>query len=251
LREANHAAVMRSLKQVLAAFEHESHRNLHSHPIDTSFSGGALTVAGEVPDIASKKRIVHLAHSLGGATELVDHLPAKVESPLGDGALRDSVRVRLLQAADFRNCVIRALVKGQVEMLRGTMDAAGNGDGSGAIEVTVQDGVVTLTGQVISLSHRRLAGVLAWWAGSCREVVNLLDVFPVEEDSDDEIAEAMHLVLETDPCVRADQIVTKSQNHRVTGEGWVSSEAERRQAEQDAWYLDAIDQVVNRIGVRA
>jgi osmotically-inducible protein OsmY len=37
----------------------------------------------------------------------------------------------------------------------------------------------------------------------------------------------------------------------VTLEGWVSSEAERRQAEQDAWYLDAIDQVDNRIDVRA
>jgi osmotically-inducible protein OsmY len=230
------------LKQVLAAFEHESHRNLHNHPLGMNFSGGALTVAGEVPDIASKKRIVHLADSLGGATELVDRLRVKVASPLGDGALRESVCVRLLQTVDFHNCVICALVKGQVEMLRGTIDAAGNGDGSGAIEVTVQDGVVTLTGQVISLSHERLAGVLAWRAGSCREVVNLLDAFPVEEDSDDEIVEALHLLLETDPCVRADQIVIKSQNHRVTLEGWVSSEVGRRQAEQDAWYLDAIDQ---------
>jgi osmotically-inducible protein OsmY len=239
------------LKQVLAAFEHESHLNLHNHPIHMSFSGGALTVAGEVPDVASKKRIVRLAHSVNGAGELVDRLRVKVEAPVGDGALRDGVCERLLLAVDFRNCVICALVKGQVEMLRGTMDAAGNGNGSGAIEVTVQDGVVTLTGQVISLSHRRLAGVLAWWAGSCREVVNLLDVSPAEEDGDGEITEALHLVLETDPCVRADQIVIKSQNYRVTLEGRVSSEAERRQAEQDAWYLDAIDQVVNRIDVRA
>jgi osmotically-inducible protein OsmY len=239
------------LKQVLAAFEHESHLNLHNHPIHMSFSGGALTVAGEVPDIASKKRLVRLAHAFNGAAELVDRLRVRVEPPVGDGALRDRVCERLLQAVDFRNCVICACVKGQVELLRGAMDAAGNGDGSGAVEVTVQDGVVTLTGQVISLSHKRLAGVLAWWAGACREVVNLLEVSPAEEDSDDEIAEALHLVLETDPYVHAEQIVVKSQNHRVTLEGWVSSEAERRQAEQDAWYLDAIDQVVNRIDVRA
>jgi osmotically-inducible protein OsmY len=228
------------LKQVLAAFEHESHLNLHNHPIHMSFSGGALTVAGEMPDIAPKKRIVRLARSFNGAGELVDRLRVKVEAPVRDGALRDSVRERLLHAVDVRNCVICTLVKGQVEMLRGTMDAAGNGDGSGAIEITVQDGVVTLTGQVTSLSHKRLAGVLAWWAGSCRKVMNLLDVSPAEEDSDDEIAEALHLVLEADPCVRADQIVVKSQNHRVILEGWVSSEAERRQAEQDAWYLDAL-----------
>jgi osmotically-inducible protein OsmY len=240
-----------ALKQVLADFEHESHLNLHNHPIHMSFSGGALTVAGEVPDIAPKKRIVRLAHSLNGAGELVHRLRVKVETPVGGGALPDSVCERLLHAVDVRHCVICAFAKGQLEMLRGTMDAAGNGDGSGAIEVTVQDGVVTLTGQVISLSHRRLAGVLAWWAGSCCEVVNLLDVSPAEENSDDESTEALHLVLEADPCVRADQIVVKSQNHRVILEGWVSSEAERRQAEQDAWYLDQIDRVVNRIDVRA
>jgi osmotically-inducible protein OsmY len=239
------------LKQVLAAFERESHRILQNHLIHMSFSGGTLTVAGEVPDIASRKRIIHLAHSLSGAAELVDHLRVRVESPVGDAAMRDSVCERLLQAVDFRNCVICARVKGQVEILRGTMDAAGNEDGSGAIEVTVQDGVVTLTGQVISLSHKRLAGVFAWWAGSCREVVNLLDVFPAEEDNDDEITDALHLVLEIDPSVHADQITIKSLNHTVTLEGWVSSEAERRRAEQDAWYLDAIDQVVNRIDVRA
>jgi hypothetical protein len=46
------------------------------------------------------------------------------------------------------------------------MDQVGN-DGSGVVEVTVEDGVVTLTGQVISLSHRRLASVTAWWVGGC------------------------------------------------------------------------------------
>jgi hypothetical protein len=58
------------LKQVLAAFERESHLILQNHLIHMSFSGGTLTVAGEVPDIASRKRIIHLAHSLSGAAEL-------------------------------------------------------------------------------------------------------------------------------------------------------------------------------------
>ncbi|MGX7002408.1 hypothetical protein [Caballeronia sp. KNU42] len=41
------------LKQVLAAFEHESHLNLHDRPIHISVNDCTLTVAGEVPDIAS------------------------------------------------------------------------------------------------------------------------------------------------------------------------------------------------------
>jgi osmotically-inducible protein OsmY len=116
--------------------------------------------------------------------------------------------------------------------------------------VTVEDGVVTLTGQVISVSHRHLASVTAWWVGGCRDVVNLLELVPAEADSDNEMSEALRLVLETDPRVRAEQITINVENHSVALAGWVASEAERRQAEQDAWCLDAIAGVVNHIQVR-
>jgi hypothetical protein len=46
---------------------------------------------------------------------------------------------------DFRNCAICPRGERQLEVLRGTMDQAGD-DGSGVVEVTVEDGVVTLTG---------------------------------------------------------------------------------------------------------
>jgi osmotically-inducible protein OsmY len=238
------------LKQVMAAFERESHLKLHHHPIHMSFNDGALTVAGEVPDIASKKRLLQLTRAHSDGTPLVDQLRVTANPPIGDGELRTHICERLAQAVDFRNCVICARVKGQLEVLRSTMDQAGV-DGSGVIEVTVKDGVVTLTGQVISLSHRRLAGVMAWWVAGCRDVVNLLELMPDEADSDEEISEALHLVLETDPCVRAEQITINVENHRVTLAGWVPTEFESQQAEQDAWYLDAIESVVNRIEVQA
>ncbi|CAB3798491.1 hypothetical protein LMG28614_04773 [Paraburkholderia ultramafica] len=238
------------LKQVMAAFERESHLKLHHHPIHMSFNGDALTVSGEVPDIASKKRLLQLAQLHSEGTRLVDQLRVIANPPVGDGELRTHICERLAQAAEFRNCVICARVKGQLEVLRGTMDQAGN-DGNGGVEVTVEDGVVTLTGQVASLSHRRLASVTAWWVGGCRDVVNLLELAPAEVDGDDEIADALHLVLETDLRVRAEQITIKVENHRITLAGWVATEAEKRQAEQDAWCLDAIDGVVNRIQVRA
>ena len=238
------------LKQVMAAFERESHLKLHNHPIHMSFDSDALTVTGEVPDIASKKRLLQLTQLHSEGTRLVDQLRVSVNPPVGDGELRTHICDRLSQAVDFRNCVICTRLKGQLEVVRGTMDQAGN-DGSGVIEVTVEDGVVTLTGQVISLSHRRLASVTAWWVGGCRDVVNLLELVPAEADGDDEISEALHLVLETDQRVRAEQITINVENHRITLAGWVATEAERRQAEQDAWCLDAIGGVVNRIQVRA
>ena len=238
------------LKEVMAAFERESHLKLHNHPIHMSFDGDALTVAGEVPDIASKKRLLQLTHLHSEGTRLVDQLRVTANPPVRDGELRTHICERLAQAVDFRNCVICARIKGELEVLRGTMDPAGN-DGSGVIEVTVEDGVVTLTGQVISLSHRRLASVTAWWVGGCRDVVNLLQLVPAEADGDDEISEALHLVLETDQRVRAEQITINVENQKITLAGWVATEAEKRQAEQDAWCLDAIEGVVNHIQVRA
>jgi osmotically-inducible protein OsmY len=237
------------LKQVMAAFERESHLKLHNHPIHMSFDDGALTVAGEVPDVASKKRLLRLTQRHSEGKPLVDQLRVTANPPVADGELRAHIGERLAQAVDFRNCVICARVKGELEVLRGTMDEAGN-DGSGVIEVTVEDGVVTLTGQVISLSHRHLASVTAW-VGGCRDVVNLLELVPAEADGDDEISEVLHLVLETDLRVRAEQITINVENRKITLAGWVPTEAEKKQAEQDAWCLDAIGGVVNRIQVRA
>ena len=82
-------------------------------------------------------------------------------------------------SAELRNCAIRVGAQGVFEMLReGTVDAAG------AIEAAVSDGIVTFEGQVASLSHKRLAGVLAWWTAGCRDVVNSLAVMPDEVVND-------------------------------------------------------------------
>ena len=121
---------------------------------------------------------------------------------------------------------------------------------NGWIEVAVQDGVVTLWGQVISLSHMRLAGVLAWWSRGCRCVVNELVVAPAEADRDDEITEALMLVLETDPFVDAAQVSAHTQDRVVTLEGCVNNERTRRQAERDAWYVQGVEDVVNHISLR-
>jgi osmotically-inducible protein OsmY len=104
---------------------------------------------------------------------------------------------------------------------------------------------------MISHSHKRLAGVLAWWTPGCRDVVNSLYVEPAEEDNDGEVVDALRLALEMDPLVDAAQIRARCRNYVVTLDGFVRTEEERRQAERDAWCLFAVDRVVNRIEVRA
>jgi osmotically-inducible protein OsmY len=82
-------------------------------------------------------------------------------------------------------------------------------------------------------------------------VVNELVVAPAEADRDDEITEALMLVLETDPFVDASQVSVRTENRVVTLEGCVSNEHTRRQAERDAWYVQGVEDVVNHIALRA
>jgi osmotically-inducible protein OsmY len=89
----------------------------------------------------------------------------------------------------------------------------------GIIDVVVDGGVVTLDGQVPSLSHKRLAGVLAWWVPGVPDVITGLAVEPTQEDSGDEITEAVRLVLEKDRFVPADHIRVRMQGRVLTLDG--------------------------------
>lgn len=233
------------VRQAQAALEHVARINRQGHPLGVFFDGSLLTLEGEVPSVAAKKMALEAAGMVHGVRGVIDRVrvgPAEIN---GNGALRTAVCHLLLEDVDFRNCTIRALVKGQLETLREQ-----GPEGSGTIVVAAEDGVVTLTGDVISLTHKRLAGVMAWWAQGCRDVVNALVVTPPEEDTDDEVTDALRLVLETDRRVHAEQIAIRTEDHVITLEGVVASEDERRIAEQDAWYLYAVDKVVNRLEVR-
>lgn len=233
------------IRRVRAALEREPRINLHRFPIRIDFVEGGVILEGEVEHVGAKKLALELAAATEGVRGVVDRLRVAPAERRGDGAIRDSFATYLLREPELRNCTIRVLVKGEAKTLREVP-----GDAEGEIEVAVEDGVITLEGRVISLSHKRLVGVLAWWTRGCRDVVNSLDVQPPEEDNDDEVVDALRLVLELDPLVRADQIRVRCRNFVVTLEGYVRTEEERRQAERDAWCLFAVDDVINRIEVR-
>ena len=119
----------------------------------------------------------------------------------------------------------------------------------GDIEISVEDGVVTLDGEVPSLSHKRLAGALAWWIPGSRDVVNGLGVEPDEEDNDDELTDAVRLILEKDPFVDAGQVRVTAEGCIVHLTGFVPTETERERAEDDAWCTFGVDDVTNEITV--
>ena len=231
-------------RQVHALLERESRINLHRHPVAISNADGVVVLEGEVADVAAKKLALELAASVQGVDGIVDRLRVAPGEVRGDGAIRDSLARRLLEQPEFRNCSLRSYTNERIEVLREVAK-----DSFGEIQISVTDGVIALEGHVISQSHRRFAGVLAWWTPGRRDVVNSLEVRPEYEDRDDEVAEVLGLVLEADPMVDAAQIRMSCKARTVVLEGSVPTEEQKRRAELDAWALYGVERVVNRLEV--
>jgi osmotically-inducible protein OsmY len=231
-------------KHVHAALEREARINLHRHPVRIESADGTVTLEGEVADVAAKKLALELAGSVRGVRGVVDRLRVDPGERRGDGAVRDSLARLFLQQPELRRCGFNIRNNGKMEVLRRV-----DNDADGEIELAVSDGVVLLEGHVISQSHLRFAGALAWWTPGRRDVINALEVRPAYDDRDDEVAEVLRLVLEADPELDADQIRPNCSDKVIILEGSVPSEREKRRAELDAWSMFAVKGVVNRLQV--
>ena len=230
--------------QVHAALEREPRVNIHRHPIRIASADGTVTLEGEVADVAAKKLALELAAAVGGVRTVVDRLRVAPGERRGDGAVRDSLARMLLESPELKRCSFNMKTNERMTVLRRIEQ-----DADGDIELSVTDGVILLEGTVISQSHLRFAGALAWWTPGRRDVINALEVVPASEDRDDEVAEVLRLVLEADREVNHDQIKTNCADMVVTLEGSVPNEQQKRRAELDAWSLFAIRGVVNRLEV--
>ena len=230
--------------QLHARLEHDTRVNHHLDRIAVRCDGDVVVLSGEVSTIAAKKLALEAVARLEGVDGIVDRLHVMPAEPMGDGAIADHLQRSLMGDTAFGFCEIRRST--------GTSNTAARSEGPAQypyIEFRVVDGVVTLDGEVPSLTHKRLAGVLAWWVPGARDVVNGLGVDPPEQDSDGEILDALRIVHEKDPFIDPAQIRASCSNAVVTLEGAVGSDEERAVAEADAWALFAVDDVINGIQV--
>jgi len=236
-----------TLKAARAALEHEPRINLHRWPVHLDMTDDqVLVLEGEMESVAAKKLALELAGSLPEVRGVVDRLHVAPAERKTDGEILAALETTFLDTLELKNCTLRVMKKGRII----TLHQAGVDNSSGDIWVSVSEGVVTLDGWVISLSHKRMAGVLAWWVPGCRDVVDGLEVVPQEQDNDGEVNEALSLVLEMDPMIpHPDQIRVHASNHVVTLEGLVSTQTQKARAEQDAWCLFAVDNVINHLAV--
>lgn len=232
------------LDEVRSALHSEPRVHPTQGPIHLAFADGALTMEGEVDHVAGKKLALEAAARVPGVDTIVDRLHVRPATPMGDGDIRDKVRDALLEEIALTSCTIRVWDKGRLEIVREVPDSVGT------IDVRVEEGIVTLDGDVAGPGQKRLAGVLAWWVPGSRDVINGIGVTPPEQDSEAAVTDAVLQVLEKDPFVDSESIRVHTRKAVVTLDGTVPREAERKLAEDDAWYVFGVDKVVNRLTVR-
>ena len=232
----------RIVSAVAAALEREGMVNLHKFPLQLEFDSGVLTMEGAVEHIMAKKRALEVAAAVSGVDRIVDRIRLVPAERMQDGEIRDHVCNALLAENMLATCAIWAIVKGKPEVVRET-----DQDMDGSIDVEVNDGIVVLNGAVSSLTAKRLAGVLAWWVPGSQDVINGIEVVPTQDDNDDEVIDAIRLVLEKDPFVNASQIKVRCSNYTVTLEGLVKNGLQRQIAESDVWYVFRVDGVTNQL----
>jgi osmotically-inducible protein OsmY len=231
--------------EIRAALERERLVNLHAGRVDVEYGDGVARLSGEVESLAAKRLTLELAAALPEVTGIVDCLHVRPAARMSDGEIADHLERALLAETALGDLSLAREVRGE----RATLRSSGAHGGEYWIEFHVADGVVTLDGDVPSLSHKRLAGVLAWWVPGSRDVVNGLGVEPAQADAEPEIVDALRLVLEKDPLVDAAQIGVSCQDRIVTLTGRVSADSVREAAEFDAWALFGVDKVLNFIEV--
>jgi osmotically-inducible protein OsmY len=228
--------------RIRAALENHTRINLHRYPIVVRFDGEDLALTGEVADVAAKKTALELAATIAPAARIVDRLRVRPAQPMGDREIRDHVIKVLLQEPALEHCLLYSRLPKELASHR-----RGIPEPTGSIVIEVSDGVVTLNGEVPSLSHKRLAGVLAWWVPGCRDVINGLEEVPLEQDNDAELTDAVRLVLEKDPFINATKIRVTAKNWLVTLNGLVPNQTMKQMAERDVWYVLGVKNVVNNL----
>jgi osmotically-inducible protein OsmY len=243
-----------TLKEVRAALEREPRVNFDRYPIEIVFNevDDTVTLQGEAPDIAAKKLALELA-AVPGVRGVVDRIRVAPAERMSDEEALNHIRDAFIQEPAFKNCAIRVQTKEGVKTFNDPAEKRGDMriivGGGMALQEGRDDGVVLLEGQAPSLSHKRLAGALAWWVPGSRDVLNCLEVVPPEEDNDGEITDAVKIILDKDPFVDDVQILVITRNRVVTLEGAVWSEGEKDMAEFDAWFVFGVDKVINNIQV--
>ncbi len=178
-----------------------------AHLIDVSSQNGVVTLSGSVDNIMAKERAIAIAESIKGVRAVIDEMEVKPVSRTDRQIRRDILDIL----------------------------AADPVTESYQISVTVEEGVVTLSGEVDSWPERKFAADLAKSAKGVVRVVNDIEVTFNTNRSDAEIQQEIKAKLNNSIWIDASLIDVSVQDGNVTLSGTVGSAIEKERARYAAF----------------
>lgn len=186
-----------------------------SHLIDVQATDGIVTLSGSVDHLLARDQAVDIAEHIKGVRAVVNQLTvmpvsrpdenirADVERALGDDPVTDSYEIL----------------------------------------VSVENGVVTLTGSVESWDEKHLTTEVVKGIRGVRDIRNRLTITYREERADQDIKAEVKRRLSIDPAVNDLFIEVSVENGTVILSGTVGTAAEKTQAYNNAWVggVEAVD----------
>lgn len=180
---------------------------VEGHLIDVSTEDGIVTLEGTVDHLLARDQALRIARSHKGVRAVIDELT-----------------VRPVDRPDYE---IR-----QDAVLAMSMDPAAE---SYQIEIDVEDGVVTLRGEVESMAEKRIAEKAVKKVRGIREIVDFIRVEQDENRPDDEIRNEIERRFELDPYISEWLVDVEVEDGEVRLEGTVGSSEEMMRIYGEAW----------------
>lgn len=196
---------------------------IDSTNVTVDVKNGVVHLYGTVPTYFQKVTAGQDAERIKGVRQVVNDLVVTLVTPWTDQEIANAVRANL--ARDVR-------ISHPEE-----------------IQVTVVNGVVTLSGKVGSYAEKFDAADDAWTAPGVVDVVNNITVVPPHVRSDAEIAADVRNALQTDPAIDATNVHVTVINGTVYLRGSVPTYYQVQQASNDAWGVPGVVNVINELTV--
>lgn len=206
-------------QQIEGLFTRDTRINFPACQLQITVFDAIVTLSGTVPSVAAKRRAASLAARVTGIRGVEDHMMVVSPMPMGDLEILEHIRRSFIQERNI-----------EMEHIEIYVDPLGR---------------VALEGHVHSLAQKRMCEVLCWWVPGVTAVDNLIEVRPVEYDSDEELKDNLITIMEKDVLVDPKKFRIDVRQAHITLSGSVGSETERDAAERDCWYTPGVLDVTN------
>ena len=183
---------------------------------------GTVTLNGNVSSYSEKLNAVQATKRIAGVT-----------------AIADDIEVKLPESHRRTDGDIAAAAANQIKWST-TIP-------SGAVDVTVRDGWVTLEGKVEAWYQRLAAENVVKRLAGVKDVTNLVTITPKPVQA--QIATSIKSAFERNALLDAGKIQVETSGSTVTLRGKVRNHAEKDEAERVAWTAPGVESVKNKLKV--